>query len=423
MALSQYPWDEGKPVKIQQHSVAKHEVLREYLVAYLQTLVVSPAQDALSVTLIDGFAGGGIYIHEDTREIILGSPFVFLEAAKEAEALVTLGRKKPLRWNLDYFFVEKSSAACKLLTSTLIERGYRERMDKDIHLIQGTFEQQIDSLLACVKKKSPRTGRSIFLLDQYGYSQVPTSQIRTIFANLPAAEVILTFAVDAFINFASDSAATKRQLERLDMPDALKGRTFEDIKSKEKDFRLYIQSCLYQELVRRCGAEFFTVFFIRTTGHGDYWLVHMSQHPRARDVMTEVHWRKNNHFIHYGGAGLDMFRTLGYRSQDDQAFTGQNEFGFCFDKTAGDASVNALIEQISPLVHAQPEGITFGELFKAHCNSSPADSAKYREALEQLVSHKELTITSPNGARRLRASTISSGDLLTVSRQRIFSFS
>jgi hypothetical protein len=38
----------------------------------------------------------------------------------------------------------------------------------------------------------------------------------------------------------------------------------------------------------------------------------MSQHHRARDVMTEVHWANNNYFIHYGGAGLDMFQMVGY---------------------------------------------------------------------------------------------------------------
>lgn len=422
MSLSQYRWDDGTPATIQQHSVAKHEVLREYLVAYLQTLVVSPAQDVLTVTLVDGFAGGGTYIHEDTRELVLGSPFVFLEAAKEAQALISLGRNKPLQWNLDYFFVEKNRNAYKALTSALTERGYGDRLGKDIHLVQGAFEHHAEPILGFVQQKSPRKGRSIFLLDQYGYAQVPTSQIRSIFQALPSAEVILTFAVDAFINFASDSTATQRQLEKLDLPDVLKGRTFEDIKRHEKDVRLYIQSCLYQRLVERCGAKFFTVFFIRTSGHGDYWLVHLSQHPRARDVMTTVHWNKNNHFIHYGGAGLDMFRALGYNTRDDRTFTGQNELGFCFDEAAGDASINALVNQISPLVHARPEGLSFGELFASHCNSSPADSAKYRLALEQLVSHKEIVVTAPTGARRLRASTIGDRDVLRTANQQIFSF-
>ncbi|WP_425523238.1 hypothetical protein [Xanthomonas citri] len=138
--------------------------------------------------------------------------------------------------------------------------------------------------------------------------------------------------------------------------------------------------------------------------------------------MTTVHWNKNNHFIHYGDAGLDMFRTLGYRASADSRFTGQNELGFCFDENAGKASVDALVNQLSPLIHAQPEGITFGDLFAAHCNNSPADAQKYRLALEKLIDYKEVTAISKDGARRLRATTITGSDLLKVSNQSVFSF-
>lgn len=419
MTQSRYRWSDYKPAKIKQHSIAKHEVLREYLVAYLQTLVVGPAQDAISVTLVDGFAGGGLYVHEDTGLEVLGSPFVFLQAAQEAQALLAIDRKKPLAFNLDYFFVEKEERTCAFLSKNLADRGYQDRVGKDIKLLNGTFEQHCPHILSFIRDKSPRVGRSIFLLDQYGYKDVPTSQIRQIFQQLPRAEVILTFAVDSFINFAGDNAATAQQLQRLDIPDLLKGRTFEDIKSNEKDVRLYIQSCMHQALVANCGARYFTVFFIRTTGHGDYWLVHLSQHQRARDVMTTVHWNNNNHFIHYGDGGLDMFRTLGYATRQDSGFTGQGELGFCFDDRANEASVEALALQIAPLVYECQDGIRFGDLYATHCNSSPADSARYRIAVEKLIGHKELIVEGPNGERRRKASTIDDKDVLRVSSQTI----
>ncbi len=61
--------------------------------------------------------------------------------------------------------------------------------------------------------------------------------------------------------------------------------------------------------------------------------------------MTRIHWKKNNHFTHYGGAGLDMFRMLGYVTEKDSAFTGQGafSFGFEFDDPTKAASVNALM--------------------------------------------------------------------------------
>ena len=88
--------------------------------------------------------------------------------------------------------------------------------------------------------------------------------------------MVLTFNVDSFINFATDSEVTTNLLQQIGIPDVLRGRSIEDIKKNEKDFRLYIQSCLYRELVEACGARFYTPFFIRTEGHGDYWLVHLT---------------------------------------------------------------------------------------------------------------------------------------------------
>jgi len=423
------PYDyraDGPLPTVKQHSVAKHEVLRTYLVEYLQTLVGSPGQEELRVTLVDGYAGAGRYRHETTGADVFGSPLVMLQAAKEAEFLINQGRLKPLRMNIDYFFVELDKDAFKLLGRTLDEQGFNGRVGADIQLFNSRFEDQVDGIRDFIAKKSPRSGRSIFVLDQYGYSKIPASQIRAILKALPSSEVILTFAVDSFINYASDFDQTGRLLQQIGIPDVLKGRTIEDIKSKEADFRLYIQSCLYPELVAACGARYYTLFFIRTDGHGDYWLVHLSQHPRARDVMTQVHWKKNNHFIHYGGPGIDMFQALGYSAAlDDQYMgqaTGQPSLGFCFDNLAAEASAKTLMEQLPHIVYAHPEGISFGELFATTCNTSPADTGKYKEAIARLISQKDIQVISPEGNQRQKASTIGDKDQLIPSSQSTFGF-
>lgn len=423
MARAPYIWRPDGPLPlIKQHSVAKHEVLRAYLLEYMQTLVSSPHQEELRFTLVDGFAGGGMYQHEATKETVFGSPLVLLEAAKEAEALINLGRHKPIRLSLDYFFVEIDNKAVAQLTHTLRAQGYGERLGADIQVLNMDFEQAAEGIRRFISNKNPRIGRSIFFLDQYGYNQVPAPLIRSIFAQLPAAEVILTFHVGSFLTYASDNHATMNSLQQIGVPDALKGRTIEDIKRNEKDSRLYIQSCLYPALVNACGARYYTLFFVRTDGHGDYWLVHLSQHPRARDVMTRVHWTKNNHFIHYGGAGIDMFQALGYSAQHDSKAMGQSTFGFCFDNPAAEASIATLMEQLPHLIYASAEGVSFGELFATTCNTSPADGTKYKEALARLVQQREIEIFSPDGARRLRASTITDKDQLLPSKQKAFIF-
>ena len=167
------------------------------------------------------------------------------------------------------------------------------------------------------------------------------------------------------------------------------------------------------------SARHFTPFFIRNRGgHGDYWLIHMSQHHRARDVMTEVHWANNNHFIHYGGPGLDMFQMVGYDPVHDAAFLGQSGLGFEFDDVARRASISALGEQIPRLVYADDAGISFGELFATTCNSSPASAEIYRESIGQLLADKAVEIVGADGAKRRSSAQIKDTDQIMSPPQR-----
>ncbi len=418
MTSAPYEWKLDKPPpEIKQHSIAKHEVLRAYLVNYIRTLVSTPHQDELRLTLIDGFAGGGVYLHEVSRVPVLGSPFVFLDAVKEAGFLLNQGRRKPIQLKVDHFFIESNANTYDVLEKTLREQGFAERINQDIHLRRNLFQAEVGSIIDFIKAKG-RVGRSIFLLDQCGYKDVPAELVRRILSELAGAEVIVTFAVDALINFASDTPKTKALLEQIGIPDILRERTVEDIKSNEHDFRLFIQSCMYKDLVEACGALFYTLFFIRTDGHGDYWLLHLSKHPRARDVMTKIHWEKNNYSIHYGGPGIDMFHVLGYEATRDGLYTGQADLGFCFDDPAKAASLLSLKNQLPQLIYARPEGMSFGELYASTCNTSPADSTLYKEALGQLVQHKEIEIVGPNGERRRTATTITDRDQVMAPAQR-----
>lgn len=426
MAKVPYQWALGeRPPPIQQHSVAKHEILRAYLVAYIQTLISSPRQEEFRLTLIDGFAGGGVYRHASTAHEILGSPFVMLEAVKEAEFLVNKERQKKVCLHLDYFFIENDKGAAEVLRYELCSRGYGGQIGQSIFIFQSKFQDRANEIVNFVKKKSQRASRAIFLLDQYGYAEVPASLINMLMQSLAGGEVILTFAVDSFLNFAGDNQMNKRMLEQIGIPDLFRSRTIDDIKKSEKDWRLFIQGCLYKDLVNACGARFYTPFFIRSSkGHGDYWLLHLSQRPRARDVMTRIHWENNNHFIHYGGAGLEMFQMLGYVPERDSNYTQQMELGlgFCFDELAKKASVAKLSEQIPHLIYPDPDGMSFGELFASTCNSSPASAQIYREAIGNLLQMKELVVVGQDGTERRSAGRIHDSDQLLPPKQRSFVF-
>jgi len=148
---------------------------------------------------------------------------------------------------------------------------------------------------------------------------------------MPAAEVILTFNIDAFIQTSLPMIRSPRRLS-IESAHPMLSEADRSTRSRKAKGTLgcIYRPCLYQDLVESCGARFYTVFFIRTEGHGDYWLVHLSQHPRARDVMTQVHWSKNNHFIHYGGAGIDMFRVWATTPNNDSSLSQQGSIWLLF---------------------------------------------------------------------------------------------
>jgi len=422
MSRKPYNWKNG-PDLIQPHSIAKHRILQSYLAAYFQTLVSSPNQDVLRLTLVDGFACGGQYVHSDTGELVKGSPFIFLEATREADFLINQGRRKPVDLRVDYFFIEADRHAHAHLDKVLREEGHGSYIGNNIQLRHAKFQDEADGIIDFIKRKSPKNGRSIFALDQYGYKDVPAPLVRKIFAQLPSAEVILTFGVDSFLNFAGVGELTQSLLDEIGIPDILQGRSIDEIKNSEKDWRLFIQSGLYRSLVSRCGAKYYTPFFIRNKkGHGDYWLIHLSQHHRARDVMTEVHWSNNNYFIHYGGPGLGMFQMVGYDPEHDNERKGQTCLGFEFDDVARKASIAALNEQIPRLVYANAEGLSFGELFATTCNESPASAIIYRDSLGQQLEGRVIEIISPDGVKRRSSQQIKSSDQIIAPPQRSLFF-
>ena len=140
--------------------------------------------------------------------------------------------------------------------------------------------------------------------------------------------------------------------------------------------------------------------------------------------MTEVHWANNNYFIHYGGAGLDMFHMVGYDPSHDAVHRGQSALGFEFDDVARNSSIAALSEHIPRRVYANDEGISFGELFATTCNSSPASAEIYRESMGKLLDERAIEIISADGVKRRSASQIKANDQIIPPQQRpLFSVS
>ncbi|WP_338848758.1 three-Cys-motif partner protein TcmP [Massilia sp. W12] len=407
---SHYTWKNGPDI-IKQHSIAKHKILKTYLAKYYATLVGDRPRSEFKLTVIDGFAGGGEYYHEETGELILGSPHICLQEAQIAEFEINKNRSNKVRFDITHIFVEAMKPAFQFLTKSLHERGYGSFIGQSIQLRHGKFEDEVDSIIEFIQKKTPKSGRSIFILDQFGYKDVSTDIMRRIFSKLDKAEIILTFGVDSLFNFANE-VNLNQNLSRINVPNVFANQTIEKIKESEKNWRGFVQSTLYQALMGEVKAKHYTPFFINNSkGHGVYWLVHLSQHHRARSVMTDVHWGHQTNFSHYGGAGLDMFNMLGYDPRFDNEF--QQQSMFAFDKLSEDASISKMMEQIPRLISNMKEGCTFGEFYEGTCNQTPASLLIYKKCLELLIGHHEILVESSSGTIRSKAHRIELTDRIS----------
>lgn len=419
MVAKHYKWTVGgTPVELERHSEAKHELLRAYLTRYLRTLVASPRQDVLRATIVDGFAGGGLYVRKGTNEVVPGSPLICLEAVREAKALIEheQQRRKPIELDVDFFFVDSDPSAVAHLTHALRDRGEKpNEAGSPVRVLHGAFTDYSEQIIRSAAQKSARAGRSIFILDQYGYSKVPAPALRQIMGTLSKSEIILTFNVDSFVTYASEE--NRRRFEQKTGIDPFSGWSLDEVKTT-RSWRLFIQQNCISQLQLEANARYFTPFFLRPErGHGDIWLVHLSQHVKARDVMTEVHWAGKN-FVHPGSNGLDM---LGFSAKVAGLEQGlldspSNEF----DSIARGRTVESLMQDIPAKL--TPVAITFGEFFAQHCNNTPATRQIVTEVVHDLVASGDVSLRTQAGQERRSANTIKDSDVICLPQQTRFFF-
>ncbi len=413
MSDDKYSWQIGEaPPPLDDHSAAKHGVLREYASTYVEVLTANPRRDVLKLTLVDGFAGGGQYMRGGI--LVPGSPLIVLDELAAVETRVNSQRTKPIKIDSDFIFVERDRPNFDYLVDTVKRSAHGALLDSRIHVRHGTFEEALPAIISHIKARG-RADRAIFFLDQYGYSSVSLQTIRNILQQLQNPEIILTFNVDWLINYLSteDSFLKAVKPVELSLTDVqqllnLKG---------QREARWLIQHMLYNHLIQNTGAPYYTPFFIKSNeSHRAYWLIHISKHPTARDEMTALHWKMQNHFVHHGRAGLKM---LGY---DPGQNLEQMPLDFMFDDDAEARSKSALMEDLPRRVFSAYRAGTAPpsliNLFDGVCNETPATKRLLSDVIVELRGLNEFEILTSDGRTRPRTGTVDDTDVIVPAKIR-----
>ncbi len=421
MSSKGYFWSLDGPLpEIQDHSLAKHEVLRAYLVNYLRILAQSPRSEGVRITLVDGFAGGGMY-RTSTGAEVGGSPLVLLDALREARALVETDReakgvRMPYVIKAKVHLVEAHRSNHAFLERVIRQHSLAHEPDTEVVVHKGTFESKLPSILEDVRKRQRRGGRSVFVLDQYGWTDVDLRDVRSIFEILPSAEVFLTWMVDSLINFLSEKTADKLNpaIASAGFADHITVEHLLSLRAGDSDhasllWRRMIQSLLSEEIRKSAGAAFRTPFYIvpKNSRRG-YWLLHLSQHLRANEEMKRIHWQNTN-LHHPGGAGLGM---LGYIGGN-----GQLAFDNRFDLQARESTVKSLMSDLPSWLSNQRGAVRFGDLLAATANETPAIRSQMQQAVFDLAARRELILRTVTGAKRRGATGLSEQDVIELNSQ------
>ncbi len=392
----QFKWrPDDPPPPIEAHSKAKLDVLRSYLRAYFDRLNVNPHREEFKLDLVDGFAGGGAF--RDGDEILSGTPLTMLEESDAARDRLNRNRIKPLRFDCKFYFVDVEAAHTDHLRKVLTEREYGHRVDdSEIVVRNGSFQGEVDGILKKIRQRQPRAGRAIFLLDQTGFSQVELALVARIFRELPAAEVILTFAADALVNHLAETPQLIKSVEPLQLTES---QIHDLIQYRDGDGgRALVQRTLRDQIRVYTGAAYDTPFFIRPKqSRRALWFLHLSRHPTARDVMIQRHWDIRNTFEHYGPGDFEM---LGWEALEAKTLP---LFGF----SGLDAEemrkrlLESMPDRLDGLASDQP--VSVDAVRHALANETAARFSDLDEVILTLFREKEFDVLDHDGKIRSRS--------------------
>tara|TARA_B100000519_G_scaffold200793_1_gene214755 strand:- start:803 stop:2053 length:1251 start_codon:yes stop_codon:yes gene_type:complete len=401
---------DGALPSIENHSRRKLDVLRSYLDVYFDTVVTNPRLDCLNITLVDGFSGGGAYQGDGVIEH--GSPLVLLNAVEQARKRINRDRKKTLEINARFVFVDDNINHVEALRERLFQAGFGGLIGTDILLINGRFSEELPGILRMIRAKQ-RVGRSIFLLDQFGYKDVPMSCINSIFTQLDRPEVLLTFAIDSFLNYLQENSASLDLYRQFGINQQFIAE-WQANKNDEALGRLITQRALMNNIQSGGGANFFTPFMLWSSTDNRWMMfAHMAQHQAARDKMLGVHWGAQNSFRHIGKGSLF---SLGF----DTRLLETKDSLFDFAEQDRVKLRQELLEEIPREISKvmADEHLPVEVFLEKVGNRTAATNSDLFDAIKELSIAREIEIRSKNGSPKRTGSQVGKNDLIYLPRQR-----
>ena len=307
--------------------------------------------------------------------------------------MTRLERTKAFKLAVDFTFVDASRPHCEVLTQRIARSSHAPLLGRTVRVVNEAFANAYEDIEARLLERRGKR-RALFFLDQYGYSDAPLALVRRIMANIEGAEVILTFAIDALINYLSETERFAKAVQPVELTRDDISRLMRLWENDERSARYVVQNALFGHIRRVTGAPYTSPFFVRSdVSNRAYWLVHLSKHHTARDVMGEIHWEVQNSSLHYGPAGL---LTLGFDAAHHDA-----SLPFEFDRDARDRSMARVDAEAPGLIYdavrSQGGPIRFEDFVARLASHTPVTRRMLEERLVAMRAAGEIDVVAADG--------------------------
>jgi len=353
------------PPKLKAVSKVKHQILEKYFPAWAK--ILGSANTAL--VYVDCFAGSGQYAEGEE-----GSPLLILRKARE------IVKDSNNYFSIIAIFVEKDSQATEALRS-------RIPTDLPTTVQAHVFNEDAHDFVPELLKTLPEGMPAFFFIDPYGHPlSIP---VMNKILSLPKKEILLTLMWYS-INMHLNNPMTKEAITRMFGDDKWKNQLFMETHGLKREI------AFIKYFLSRLEVEYKLCFRIRFSPEDQvparekrtkYYLIHLSNHPKAVLLMKEVMWPLG-----------DDLGTFDYSAMTQRRL---------FLETP---NVQELIKFLQDNYGGQ--SITFDEL-RRNTWDLPFIEKHYREALKTMEEHGQVSICR----RESKKSGIKGKDLITFSQK------
>ena len=255
------------------HTRAKHEILRRYLDAWLPIMTTYNGR----IIYLDGFAGPGKYEGGE-----FGSPIIAIDRFLN-HPYAAMRNKEVL-----FLFIEQNHDRYEYLKELLAQRTLPATAK--YHIYEGNFDETLTGLLKQLEDQQSQLAPTFAFIDPFGFSHTPIQTVTRLMRH-PKCEVLITFMYEE-INRFLDAEYTNKVAQYDALFGTTEWRTITQtaVTSLERRNKLHN---LYQDRLKQvANIRYVRSFCMRNQRNAtDYLLFFGTNSLRGMEKMKQAMWK------------------------------------------------------------------------------------------------------------------------------------